>query len=250
MSTAEPFIALGAGNGFPFCPDAVDVDTYDYWTTFSGWSKTTTPASDVDKAQSIASSRELAMKMFWSLRKMDSTIVSLPTAGLDITDILVTESFSDQTADLLEPKARVCNSRLSNRKTNGSNAMQILVDIAGMYLEGEFIGYGLWTRLPSGGFSVRASNLYGVYANLFIGGYGNSPTPSSYRLDDLAYVTISGISFVCAATAPISPVVPDFYDSTVDASSLTATCKHIPGSGVAYSSSASITAFDFYTYLT
>ena len=72
MPTATSFTALGAGNGFPFCPSKVNVadrgdgSPYEYWTTLSGWSKVSTPANDAAKATSIDESLTLAMKIFWN----------------------------------------------------------------------------------------------------------------------------------------------------------------------------------------
>ena len=74
MPVATPFTFFGSTSftdpdavmftGFPFLLDKVDVSTYDFWTTLSGWSKVDEPVSVELKAQSINDSREKASKLF------------------------------------------------------------------------------------------------------------------------------------------------------------------------------------------
>lgn len=63
MPAATPFNALGKGNGFPFCPQKVDVSVYSSWTTLGGYRDTET--ADPTDAQ-ISLSLKNAVKLFWN----------------------------------------------------------------------------------------------------------------------------------------------------------------------------------------
>jgi len=151
MPTATPFTALGAGNGFPFCPSKVNVadrgdgSPYDYWTTLSGWSKVSTPADDAAKATSISESLTLAMKIFWN-----SYLFSWTATG------------DGQTADLSndadnpygQPFERICSTPqgLIDEARNSNNQLVASVRTSSFYPakfyygntddENNFIGYG------------------------------------------------------------------------------------------------------------
>tara|TARA_R110000803_G_C11979749_1_gene320610 strand:+ start:2055 stop:2774 length:720 start_codon:yes stop_codon:yes gene_type:complete len=239
MPTATPFTALGEGNGFPFCPARVDVDTFDYWTTFSGFNKNSTGSPS---EQDIFDSLTLGMKLFWNLHEMSATAeVSFPT-GNDIADVILT---APQNTNPLKPSERICGNILTSSKASGSNRLTIYIRIGRMYLNGEFIGYGLDRSAERRPFSSRAISGGGVYANVYLGGYIQFyTTPVAGREDDFAYVTLGGVSFVCIANAATST---DFSTST-DASGMTASCLATSGSSAGDEAEVAITALDFYTY--
>ena len=241
MPIAQKFKALGAGNGFPHCLDKVDVSNYDYWTTFSGFNKN---SGGSPTEQQIADSLTLGMKVFWNLHKMNATIVAVP-AGRDLTDVTVVETFSDQASDELTPINRVSKVDIfsRNRLDNNNNTIAVKEGVVRMYLGDEFIGYGGRVRFPSQSFCADALNFSGVKARVFLGGYGDISTPSTDRLDDYAYITIGGVSYVCNATATTLAAIPGFYTASVDAANLTASCATSNASSV-----STITGFEFYTY--
>jgi hypothetical protein len=121
---AEPFTALGVGNGFPFCVQKVNVSlsSVEDWITFSGVSKTsptTTPAL-------IAESLKLAMQWFWNAYSinvfMKSAIVNSNNPNNDFTlefsgerivgsTFQVQGSFTNDTQNPnIEPYKQVCPS--------------------------------------------------------------------------------------------------------------------------------------------
>eukprot|EP00918_Siedleckia_nematoides_P084689 GHVU01186095.1.p1 GENE.GHVU01186095.1~~GHVU01186095.1.p1 ORF type:complete len:297 (-),score=18.17 GHVU01186095.1:157-1047(-) len=61
-SPADPFTALGLGNGFPFCPQKADVSGETKWVTLGGTQKGSSPTQG-----EIDLSLKNAMKLFWSL---------------------------------------------------------------------------------------------------------------------------------------------------------------------------------------
>ena len=73
MPTAtEPFTALGAGNGFPYCfnqdSEKRDITDFHEWVTLGGYKKGDTGgASDVQ----IETSRRRAMALFWNAYKLN-----------------------------------------------------------------------------------------------------------------------------------------------------------------------------------
>ena len=240
MPTATPFTALGAGNGFPYCPARVDVDTFAYWTTFSGFNKNSTGSPS---ASEIESSRRIAMKLYWNTHELQATAeVSWPT-GQNITDVILT---APPDTNPLEPSERCGNILLTSKAgPSGLTRLSIYIKIGRMYLDGEFIGYGLGRSAEQRPFSSRATSGGGVYANVYLGGYIQYyTTPVSGREDDFAYVTLDGVSFVCIANAATST---DFSTST-DASGMTASCLATSGPAAGDEAEVAITALDFYTY--
>lgn len=65
MPTATKFTALGKGNGFPFCPQRVDVDGL-YFQTLGGVTQFNVGGlGAIEKEAKIEDSRLAAMKLFW-----------------------------------------------------------------------------------------------------------------------------------------------------------------------------------------
>jgi len=110
----DSFTVLGGGQGFGFdsCVPKFDVSGYDYWTTFSGVSKTNPAATPA----LIHESRVLAMKLYWLGKKANVTCKykftddpeksrTATELGYDEYDISGSEVSADNS---WEPTDRVC----------------------------------------------------------------------------------------------------------------------------------------------
>ena len=126
MPTATEFTALGAGNGFPFCPTKVDISNASdgtMWTTLSGVNADNyTSFGDAALAAKISESLELAMKLYWSKFKINgltghssgdnSELISEFSGTSEVWDGSIS-GMTDQdvtNAGPLEPNKRVCGS--------------------------------------------------------------------------------------------------------------------------------------------
>lgn len=247
MPTATPFTALGKGNGFALCAPKVDVSNYDYWTTLSGVNKNSPGASD----SLIAESLELGMKIFWNL----FSCVAPTNVTFSSTGTLPSESSSLSYLDVSnhsrsEPMDRVCGGvgvtdSQSSSPSGRTNCQLFLTAGSGVRMydgvttnESNFVGIGY-----GGGSLVltRGSASGRARSNVSISGYTDEASSGSTFSNDYAYVTVSGLHFVCVAAA-------DGNDSeSANAASLTASATASVSVNT-YSSTSTITSLDFYTY--
>ena len=264
MPTATPFTALGAGNGFPFCPPKVNVadrgdgSPYDYWTTLSGVSKDSPVASDA----LIAESLQLGMKLFWNLNEINCDAVYENISGnINSVSSAIFEVFNES-GIATEPKDRVCETLgLRSSTTDPNNSIfphaQIgsnRLNICRMYngstsSEDNFIGYGATLARPLNPRTTFIGCTGGAaagFCSTVLGGYLNEENISSIA-EDYQYVNMgsegSPIWLTCAAIAQNSGV----YSGTVDASLLISEITYTNGSTVR-NGYAEIISLDFYTY--
>lgn len=154
---ASSFIALGAGNGFPFCPPKVDVSGADLWTTLSGHKK----GDGAPTSESIFLSLSHAMHLFWNTKGISADA----TATRDDTTISLNEIFSTTG----EPFTRVCagNVNLFNDNKTGSLLdHRVILNSGGLRIsrmydgntenEANFVGYGIANQF--GQFEPQSSN--------------------------------------------------------------------------------------------
>lgn len=251
MPTATPFTALGAGNGFPFCPPKVNVadrgdgSPYEYWTTLSGWSKVSTPADDAAKAASIDESLQLAMKLFWNFNGLSvanngtysngSSFSYTSTIDMDggeyETVLFRGNGFSSN--ENKAPNERVCYNYF--RVGDVDEVLFFGIGIIRMYDgittdESKFVGYGI---------SGDIAFLFGVYSELYI----RSTLDEGFAADEVVeYITIDGFDFIAWAVpfnnldSPIS--------ITSSASSVTAFFDYTDPE----EETMTISDLDFYTY--
>ena len=246
MPTATPFNALGAGNGFRYCPSKVDVSVYDHWTTLSGVNKNSPGASD----SLIAESLELGMKIYWNLfscvAPTNVTFSStadppLPSESSSVSNLDVSSHSNSEPMDRVCGHARATDSQSSN--PGGRTNCQLLLS-AGAYLvrmyngvttdESNFVGIGSSRTTPV--VSTRGSASNRAKSRVTIVGY----TYDAGGRHDYAYVTVSGIHFVCEAYARGNP-------ESANAATLTASASYA-GINNNYSSNSAITSLGFYTY--
>jgi len=248
---ATPFAALGRGNGFPFCPFEFDVTDFDHWTTLSGYNKDSTEDPTEDD---INNSLIAAMKMFWNWHGMSAE------ASFNNDQYNRSGTATDVELDTsLEPKTRVCpfdfyatnqddraGVRISNDPLYGG------FEIVRMYNDSVFVGYGISgydyeIAVSRAGDSGRAR----AYVNLY-SARNELTSPSSYQVEDFAYVTLDGISFVARAYTELK--TDDFTtesSATRNAAELTASASQTRSNGTTtynYSAEANITGLTFYTY--
>ena len=193
MPIAEKFNALGVGNGFMSCLPKNNVSGVDHWITFSGWSKENTPASDAEKAASIAESRRLAMLFYWNSYKLSvtqtETGVSVPLLPQEVNAEDDARTPTGGAQDALPPKSRVC--RTDNHIKRGGEEYLLFepFGIARMYdgdvtNEDNLVGFGLY----SSGYSYAAVVVNDDWTGTYISLYSDVSTP--YWGDFTDYTTL------------------------------------------------------------
>jgi len=255
MPTATPFTALGKGNGFASCLSKVDVSNYDYWTTLSGVNKNSPEASD----SLIAESLELGMKIYWNLfscvAPTNVTFSStadppLPSESSSVSNLDVSSHSNSEPMDRICGYAYATDSQSSN-PSGRTNCQLFLTAGTGVRMydgvttdESNFVGIGY-----AGGEQRSALvNTFGLIEEVLslqtrsrvtILGYADEST-STAGVFDYAYVTVSGLHFVCEASA-------DGGSKSVNATNLTASASSTIEDNN-YSSNSAITSLGFYTY--
>ena len=244
MATTPPFIALGRGNGFPGCLNAVDVTTFDHWTTLGGFNNTSVGSPT---AQQLSDSLTNAMKIFWMLHEVvgEATVSDGPYSAT-VNNLDVTNNLSP---DFPQPKDRVCQvnefgiiraTTASKTELDGDVSTPDIVfaqiswnfTFVRMFLGAEYIGIGIsGTLVRVVADSVNASGSPSVSVSLF-GSIESAPGSAN-----IALVEVSDIPFVCRATASgggtLNPNAAALTSSATGSSSGTA--------------SVSITSLEFFT---
>jgi hypothetical protein len=254
MPTAQPFNALGKGNGFPFCvTNKINVSFASYdWITLGGTRKGNTP-TDAEIHTSFVN----AVKIFWNTNELLCSVESSKTSTSLPPIIYRKDSIFNSTTDPEEPKDRACE-RDNGAYANGYSAGQnnglisgvINLGIARMYNgdtsdENNFVGYGLQS-----GFVVQA------ISETESDGTGN-PTgrcrvtinvSSRVIASDTAYITLSGFPLACGVTCIAEQFESDGSVSTSSDASTASGSASYSNDDISGSVSASITGLDLYTY--
>ena len=234
MPTAEPFKALGQGNGFPFCPEVLDMSDPFFssldWVTLGGTRKGSTPTR-AEKNKSLVN----AMRMFWNFYAINGSATAQSTGGSVSTVIEATV-----------PKSRVCRTALSNDNSDDGASMSFFLNMVDMRDSGgDFIGYGATGLFildeEFGGVDafgqIRAQGDFSS-ATLFFGSIlsGGSFTGGS---EAFGLVTVGGIPFIGNATGR-----DEGGGSSASLDPFQATSTDFNGD----TASASLNGLDFYTY--
>ena len=128
MPTATSFIALGRGNGFPFCVTKKDVSGFTNWITLGGVSSGSASESQVNK------SFENAMKLWWNLNSITASFSVSSTNSAD-GDLSISETNYESVlirkgeSDPLVPIRRSC------RGTSRTTSSFSLGDLASGFSE-------------------------------------------------------------------------------------------------------------------
>ena len=246
MPTADKFVALGVGNGFPSCLYKTDVSNFDHWTTLSGFNKDS-GGSPTD--QQITESYILAMKLFWNV--FEATAPSTAsTAGnsAGVTSVDTSSSTFDKPEDRVCADSSIVISDF-NQGGNTNSLVKLIVTLPRrMYngattQEANFIGYGAYTTVStSGGAAGRAGS------EVLISSTGYDYSNTSTRSYDTGYTTVGDMHFVATCSARVSPGdASDGRTITVDASVPSASAT-LTTETVTYQAESEITELDFYTY--
>lgn len=262
MPTADPFTFYGTidtskpsnnagGEAFPFCVEEVDVSGFDYWTTLGGFKK---GDGGSPTTKQIGDSWINACKLYWSSYSVTGSYQTQDSGG-SASGSLTADVDSDLNSGNAIPEDRQCGDGAQVQKiTSVSPGMSYLVGNAlnesgggfvRMYNgatddETNFVGYGIRnSAFWNGAFEhwVEQDTFYEAVAQ--VNSYYNEETASGY-IYDYAYVTLSGIHFVCEAFAR------DLPESLVDAANLTARADDTSSTGKV--SQASLDSLEFYTY--
>lgn len=239
MPTATPFKALGAGNGFPFCLETIDVlnrgdgNAYDHWVTLGGFKKTDT---GLPTQSQIDTSLQNAMKLFWNAHQITGT------ASLDSSynTTSVTNSRNPNTTQL-QPSQRICSSsgfydnniQFSSTQ-NEFNRIRLYIIPVLLKSGNNFLGYGVKNKILA-----DAVTFADEFASVEIGSIASARLDGIYETIDYDYITFGGIDFVCKARVGSWA----YQNATADASNLTAY-----GGTSSISHRAEIDSLDFYTY--
>jgi hypothetical protein len=274
MPTATPFTALGRGNGFPFCPDKINVSDrgdgqpYDYWTTLDGFNKGSTGVrSDSDLRDSLIA----AMKFYWNLKGMNAS------ASRDDDFNNISSSVENvELDDSDEPYTRVCpfypfavkidtscfNSIGINNEFNFNEfrALKIYRLYNGATNdESNFVGYAAGAAGSSSfsrGLVARSSGdalIRRARATVDLGyAINDDQNLLSYEYEDIGYVTLNDLHFVCRARTELrTDNNSSNAQHTENASALTASASQTISYSANYynfSASASISELVFWTY--
>lgn len=259
MPEAKIFRSKGRGNGFPFCPNRIDIDEYAYWITLGGYKKgDTEPVTDEQKALSWVN----AMKIWWNLYKV--------TGSASLTDSNgATESVTDSLEYLVEPYERSCPFGLDAEDLNLTNsndfsaihAILFRTRFIAMVLNGEFIGYGFgYNRFSQ--IKSNSAMAYASGADLAVSGgsvlaiYSAMKKPLSttdFTSASHAYTEISGIPVWAVAAGQNFPDSGNGVSAVAilnpDDLSASSTYTAINGpTTTTTSTSSSLTGFEYYEY--
>ncbi len=262
MPTAESFNALGVGNGFPACITKVNVSTYDKWTTFSGWSKDNGPVGDAAKAESIAKSLRLAMKIYWNLYSVNGTLTATTVDPPDPDESVTLSSVNVLADPKAEPQSRVCHwlDDVESSDSDGgtscafeifsrSSGGKIQIPIARLYqgstsVESNFIGYGMLGGLDSR-LTRISTNTGSTQIQISLWSMLNEGLDDSDKFRDYAYVDLDGIYFVAYCYARNNDI--ESGSVSLDATTLSAYTLYDSTFG-RQESEGQITSLTFYTY--
>ena len=214
MPTATSFNALGAGNGFPFCLDRVNMNDLNgdgtniaatLWTTMGGTQKGSAPT-----AGEIGISLTNAMRVFWNLYSVETEIGLLTI----VTDFL---------GNPFEPVNRVCNdvgywgAQLS--ASNGSIAAfgsPVRMYDGDSDDENNFVGYGA-SSVASSVKSLTGAPQIGFFFQSWTASPNSIQRQSEYSSSFAGIPMVAGVSAQAASvitinelTANIDPISPAF----------------------------------------
>ena len=220
MPNAQDFKAIGRGNGFSYCPQKVNVSSYNSWCTLSG--HTSGPASQ----ESINASLKAAMQLHWNSNLL---VGSASYTFSDSDGNSATASVSDTKPVVETPRERVCKSQVGTGKIGsgtpgigGASANAALsFKIVRMYNgstsdEGNFVGYGVINTATAdpddplatyNGILIQGTNnILTEFANVSLVSFTNSFSfTSDTRTQNVGITTIStetdtDIYFLCIAS--------------------------------------------------
>jgi hypothetical protein len=206
-----PFVALAVGTGLMTCGGTVEMfNNWSRYTTLSGINRDNVESYIADPAGlavSIESSLNCAMKLWWTMSKMNFTC-NASTTNPDNPD---SGSLNEDNLEYILPPARVCSPSELRSKTQLNPDRNIRYAAAltwrqmgafRKYLyKGQFIGWGLFRLMHYNlNFATLLSATGGVETQISLGGYGNDKVGAGQREYKYAYVSFDDCYFLCEAT--------------------------------------------------
>jgi len=190
MPVAYPFSTLGKLNGLSNCVPKVDVTTYDYWITASGYSKEDFDASVAVTQDQIDQSLHAIGRLYWNLYRLelDCFIVN----GTSPVSELIIDGTIDQSGTAIQPMERVCAGSQTILGDQLQDEVAVLANLrlgeaqgfARLYTgdttdEANFIGYALGEAAFAAGKCIDIYVQETTYdAALSLGGYAIDETAS------------------------------------------------------------------------
>jgi len=273
MPEATPFQTLGVGNGFPFCPEKVNVldnvgdgsgSEYDYWTTLGGFNKNS--GGNPTDAQ-IHDSRVAAMRLYWNAYALKSVVSG---SGAPASSIGSIDAANDKIYGKEFPRERVCSEyglgMLDALLYDDNEAFYEVLSysimtntcLVRMYDgvttdEDNFVGFGVTSEALDDvvnygngtGMSAYIDEEGGVIISLYLCSYADDPDPSlaTYDAVDLAYASVNGLHLLSTA------IVGFGNNVSTNAANLTATSDNGVGDPVTLTfKDGSGDTLEFYTY--
>lgn len=212
MPTADKFEALGMGNGFPFCPQRLDVENWEHWTTLGGTNKNNISSlSENQKKLNITESLKKAMELFWLSYNLEVTFnngdVTVRLEQKPSERVCVTGLNKEQGTNTIDDSDLVDSTVPTDDDSNTNFVNFYPYPIKSFYSGGEFIGYGA-SALGNTAFESNFIHAATLFLNIagscrvLLGGATNDyAATSSSDISDIAYVTFAGLDLVCYAEA-------------------------------------------------
>lgn len=277
MPTATRFTAFGRGNGFPFCIDDENVDSYFDYVTLGGYRKSDT--GDPTQQQ-IDDSLVGAMKLFWNSYSLtgrsegksfgaEASIGDEEAGTNEEVELQTDFTFDPVLGEELTPIARVCkiNGNFSTQISRSDSAApaqgataQLKIgsfDIIRMIKNGNFIGFGVHSEVPFS-LSAGSSSDSQDYADLTATvnfcsivetepqGHSGGPAPIDPPLEVAYNITqknIGGVHFLAFSLAENL----SFDEASLSASDSSASVK-LTGEFEEQNASASLSTISFWDY--
>lgn len=216
MPTAQDFNHIGH---FPFCPERIDVDDFDAWSTLGGFTKSDADAGGEPTEEQIDNSLKNARKLCWDLHKAFGTaaaqvLVGYVDAEPDGDGSGTAAAQAEDVEHDKEPEERLCDpSTESNSNNEGGEGLMVLADgssgpitwgvtarirldltPARMYLGGTCVGFGIRsivTASTAAGSSESVENSGGL--ELSYRSWVENLNDYDYYKQEAGYATVGGM---------------------------------------------------------
>ena len=241
MPEATPFMALEVGNGFPFIPERVNVENFDYWITLGGTQKGSTPTP-----LEIATSHINAVKFYWSLYRANFTLsATSPSYSATLSSALLKKL---GLTDMPTPVQRACAPRLEFEEfvidppftfvALGQSVIGPVEMYNGVTTDNNnFVGFGIKTFMRLEASGRRPESKVTLHSYKYA-----TPINTSDQIVDVQYATFQGFPVVSYASAKKRSNA-----GSLSANALAFTASAVDGN-INEETVATMGSFEFYTY--
>jgi hypothetical protein len=273
---ATGFQSSGAGNGFPFCLEKVNVYSADYWTTLSGWSRENTPIGAEKKEESIGDSHKQAMQLYWNWYSTDTVgtfadyfqSVNNPGGREDYFIPLDIIQEDDVNFPETKPRERIC-SGVSGfiAESDGSASARGDFSLGGLKRfyngstdnENNYVGVGYNPSFFGSNIIMKARSS-APFISTTVWLHGGVYTEEIFfppLIGETKYTEIDGFHLVCVVAASATAVdigdIDDYLIMTINAEDAEASVDRFdatisPPGFIRSQCAVKINSFNFYTY--